>query len=62
MAAPKFNVGDRVRVYIDGKVRRGRITDVTTGHKRGERRMYFVNADYHRRPLGTFSSKELTAR
>jgi hypothetical protein len=62
MAAPKFEIGNRVRLLVDGKVRRGYIFDVVTGHKRGDRRMYEVLAESNHRSLGTYSSKELTSR
>lgn len=62
MAAPKFSMGDRVRVFVNGRVRRGHVSQVQTGHKRGERRLYLVAADTDGSGLGTYISTELMPR
>lgn len=62
MAAPKFTLGDRVRVYVNGRVRRGHVSKVLTGHKRGDRRVYQVAADTDGSGLGFYISKELMPR
>lgn len=62
MASPKFDQGSRVRVYVDGKPRLGRVQSVIVGAKRNARRLYMVTAESNGLMLGRYRSDELISR
>lgn len=61
MPNAKFSKGAKVRVFIKGRPRLGRIASVFSGSKT-ERRLYTVVAESSGTELGLYRSDELVSR